>query len=105
MKLIYPAPLVLISSFSLLQFFAVPVSPAASLPGCGELVKSKCLACHLETRICRKVKKRRGKSSWKATIKSMVRHGAALNRAEQKKTVNCLRKPDSEILEFCGMKK
>ena len=100
----YPSLFLLLPFFLLQIFFVVPLS-AASVPTCAELVKSKCLACHLETRICQKIKKRRGKSSWKSTIKSMVRHGAKLSKPEQKQIANCLRKPDSEVLEFCGMKK
>ena len=98
-------PLVVLLTFFLLQFFLVPPSSVASVPTCAELVKSKCLSCHLETRICQKVKKRKGKSSWKRTIKSMVRHGADLSKSEQKRIVTCLRKPSSEVLDFCGMKK
>jgi hypothetical protein len=96
--------LFLMLPFFLLQIFFVVPSSAASAPACAELVKSKCLSCHLETRICQKVKKRKGKSSWKSTIKSMVRHGADLSKSEQKRIVTCLRKPDSEVLEFCGLK-
>jgi hypothetical protein len=97
--------LFLMLPFFLLQIFFVVPSSAASAPTCTELVKSKCLSCHLETRICQKVKKRKGKSSWKTTIKSMVRHGADLNKSEQKRIVSCLKKPSSEVLDFCGMKK
>jgi len=100
----YPS-LFLMLPILLLHFFIVLPSTAASASVCAELVKSKCLSCHLETRICQKVKKRKGKSSWKSTIKSMVRHGADLSKPEQKQIANCLRKPDSEVLEFCGMKK
>ena len=89
----------------LLQFFIFLPSTAASAPACAELVKSKCLSCHLETRICGKVKKRKGISSWKTTIKSMVRHGADLSKSEQKRLVACLKKPHIEVLELCGMKK
>ena len=96
--------LFLMLPFFLLQIFFVVPSSAASAPACAELVKSKCLSCHLETMICQKVKKRKGKSSWKSTIKSMVRHGADLSKSEQKRIVTCLRKPDSEVLEFCGLK-
>lgn len=98
-------PLIFLLTIFLLQFFLVPPSTAASVPACAELVKNKCLSCHLETRICRKVKKRKGKSSWKTTIKSMVRHGADLSKSEQKRLVTCLKKPHSEVQEFCGMKK
>jgi hypothetical protein len=101
---LYCFPLIFLLTIFLLQFCLVPPSSAASVPACAELVKSKCLSCHLETRICRKVKKRRGKSSWKTTIKSMVRHGADLSKSEQKRLVTCLKKPRSEILEFCGLK-
>jgi hypothetical protein len=90
----------------LLQFHLVhPSSVAASSPNCSELIKDKCVKCHSETRICQKVKKGRGKSSWKNTIKSMLGHGAAVSRAEQKSLVVCLSTPDSTVLGLCKMDK
>lgn len=90
----------------LLQLYLVQLSFAVTeAPACGELVKNECTTCHFETRICQKVKKRKGKGSWKRTITSMVRHGADIGKEEQKRLLNCLSKPDSEVLELCGMKK
>ena len=97
-------PLIFLVTIFLLHFFLVPPSSAASVPSCAELVKNKCLSCHLETRICRKVENKKGKSAWKTTLKSMVRHGADLGKSEQKRLVTCLKKPHSEVLELCGMK-
>lgn len=98
--------LTILSVFFLLQFtFALPSPAVAAAPACGELVKSKCTTCHYETRICQKVKKRKGKGSWKRTITSMIRHDAVIGKAEQKRLLTCLSKPDSEVLELCGMKK
>jgi len=85
----------------------VPVAPRASAsaaeraPNCAELLKGKCLLCHHETRICRKVKQDKGKGAWKRTIKSMIRHGAAVNKNEQGQLINCLSKPDIEIKKLC----
>ena len=90
----------------LLQLFFVQASFAeAAAPACGELVNNKCTTCHFETRICQKVKKGKGKGSWKRTITSMVRHGAVIDKAEQKRLLTCLSTPDNEVLELCGMKK
>jgi len=72
---------------------------------CSELLTNRCEICHYNTRVCQKVKKKKGKSSWKRTIKNMVRQGAKLNTAEQKKLVVCLSKPTPEIMEFCNLKK
>jgi len=105
MNLNNSCPLIFLLTIFLLQFFIVAPSSVASVPTCTELVKSKCLSCHLETRICRKVKKRKGKNAWKTTIKSMVRHGTDLSKSEQKRLVNCLKNPHSEVLDYCGIKK
>lgn len=72
---------------------------------CIELVQTKCIDCHFETRICQKLKKKKGKSSWKRTIKSMVRHGTKLSKAEHKELVQCFVKRDSKVLSFCGINK
>ena len=98
-------PLIVLPAVFMLQLFLVPPSPAAAeAPACGELVKSKCIKCHHETRICQKVRKGKGKGSWKTTIKSMIRHGAVVNKDEKKQLVTCLSTPDSEVLELCGIK-
>ena len=90
----------------LLQLYLVQLSFAVTAaPACGELVKNKCTSCHFETRICQKVKKGKGKGSWKRSITSMVRHGAVIDKDDQKRLLSCLSKPDSEVLELCGMKK
>jgi len=90
----------------LLQFYFVhPSSVVAAPPNCAELIKDKCVKCHSETRICQKIKKGRGKGSWKNTIKSMLRHGAVVSKAEQKSLVVCLSTPDSTVRELCKMNK
>ncbi|NOX80206.1 MAG: hypothetical protein GXP57_03825 [Deltaproteobacteria bacterium] len=77
-------------------------SPAAfAAKNCTQLVTSRCEKCHYKTRICEKIQKRRGKGSWKRTIKNMVRHGAQLNAAEQKQLVYCLSTPTPEVLKLC----
>lgn len=89
----------------LLVFMLFHVDTAyADKPACGELVISKCTSCHYETRICQKVKKRKGKGSWKRTLKSMIRNGAVINREEQKRLLQCLSTPDSEVLKLCEIK-
>ncbi len=105
MKQVYnhPAILLLTVLLMVLSGLALPSSSVAADPACGTLITNKCLACHYETRICQKVKKKKGERSWKKTIKSMIRNGAVLSREEQKILAVCLSKPDSAVLELCGM--
>ena len=78
---------------------------AETATSCKSLMESRCLACHFETRICRKIGKNKGSRSWKRTIKSMIRHGAELSGKEQKTLIGCFVDRDREILSFCGMDK
>jgi hypothetical protein len=89
---------------SLLTLTAVP-SPGYAEESCSELLTNRCEVCHYFTRVCQKVQRKKGKSSWKRTVKNMVKQGAKLNKDEQKKLVTCLSKPTPEIMEFCGLKK
>ncbi|RUM33351.1 MAG: hypothetical protein DSY50_08370 [Desulfobulbus sp.] len=69
---------------------------------CTDLVKKNCLSCHFETRICQKIKKQRGKRSWKRTVKSMVRHGANIEKSEQRQLITCLSKKGMPIQQLCA---
>jgi endonuclease III len=80
-------------------------SHSPSRAGCIELVQAKCITCHFETRVCQKLQKNKGKRSWKRTIKSMVRHGTKLSKAEQKELVQCFVTRDPKILSLCKMNK
>jgi len=80
-------------------------SPALAEETCPELLTNRCEVCHYNTRVCGKVQKKKGKGSWKRTVKNMVRQGAKLNKEERKKLIDCLSTPTPEILEFCGIKK
>ncbi|MCF6187233.1 MAG: hypothetical protein L3J49_07135 [Desulfobulbaceae bacterium] len=51
------------------------------------------------------MKKKKGKSSWKRTIKSMIRHGTELSKDEQKTLVQCFTSRDGAILSLCGLDK
>lgn len=51
------------------------------------------------------MQKKKGKSSWKRTIKSMVRHGAKLDKEKQKKLVQCFVSRDSTVLTLCKLDK
>ncbi len=88
-------------------FYFSPTSPALAeaATSCKSLMENKCLDCHFETRICRKITKNKGTRSWKRTIKSMIRHGAEVNGDEQKALISCFVDKDKEILSFCGMDK
>jgi len=98
--------MILAAAVILLGFILVPPLPAgAATPSCGELVEHKCLTCHYETRICQKLRKKKGKGSWKKTIKSMIRKGAVVSKAEQKSLIICFSKRDRAVLELCGLKK
>jgi hypothetical protein len=95
-------PLLFLIVFCLVQLPTAPrVSAAEMAPNCAELVKGTCLACHHETRICRKVKQSKGKGSWKRTIKSMIRHGAAVDKDLREGLITCLSTPDKEIQKLC----
>lgn len=80
---------------------------------CTVLLETRCEKCHYVTRVCQKIKKEMsGKSwfgssssSWKRSIKNMVRQGAKLTKDEQKKLAGCLSEPSPEILDFCNLKK
>ncbi len=91
-------------TISLLMLTTSPASVRAE-ESCPELLTNRCEKCHYVTRVCQKVERKKGKSSWKRTVRNMVRQGAKLNKAEQKKLATCLSKPSPEILEFCGLKK
>jgi hypothetical protein len=99
----FPVVAILSSCIVYALFISSPVASANE--SCDSLMKSRCLSCHFETRICQKLKKNKGKRSWKRTIKSMVRHGAELTNEEQKILVQCFAKKDTEILSLCGMDK
>lgn len=94
-------PFIAAIAFFLLAF----TTPSLADESCGPLVQNKCLDCHFETRICQKLRKKKGKSSWKRTIKAMVRHGTKLSKGEQKTLVQCFASRDSSILSLCGMDK
>jgi len=92
----------LIAAMALLFVLAEPCRAEET---CELLVKNKCLSCHFETRICQKMKKKKGKSSWKRTMRSMVRHGAELSKGEQKTLVQCFTSRDAAVLSLCGLDK
>lgn len=80
---------------------------------CTQLLKTRCESCHYLTRVCQKLEKNQDKSffgnvfagSWSRSIKNMVRQGAKLTEAEQKKLTKCLDNSDPEVLELCNLKK
>ncbi len=77
-------------------------APASGGGSCVELLKSRCLQCHYETRICRKLKNKAGKRAWKGTIGAMIRHGAEVSKEEKGRLATCLADQDREIAEFCA---
>ena len=89
--------------FAMSQLIYSPIARADE--SCASLLQSRCLSCHFETRICDKMKKKKGKGSWKRTIKSMIRHGAKLDKGEQKLLIQCLAGRDKAALSLCNMDK
>lgn len=92
-----PAMLPALPLFLLL--LAAPAS--AGQKSCVELLKSRCLECHYETRICSKLKRRASTRAWNGTIGAMIRHGAKVNKEERKQLASCLGGGDKEVLKFC----
>lgn len=86
-------------------FVLTVTSASIAEESCSELLTNRCETCHYNTRVCQKVTKKKGKGSWKRTIKNMVKQGAKLSNSEQKQLVACLSKRTPEILEFCNLKK
>ena len=93
------------SSIIAVTFLLTLTSTSVAGESCSELLTNRCETCHYNTRVCQKVKKKKGKGSWKRTIKNMVKQGAKLDKSEQKQLVDCLSKRTPEILEFCNLKK
>ncbi|NOQ45164.1 MAG: hypothetical protein GQ559_00570 [Desulfobulbaceae bacterium] len=98
----FRAAIPVLSSLTMLVLFSTTSHASEE---CTQLVKKKCIRCHFETRICQKIEKRKGKGSWKRTIKTMVKNGATLSKSERKQLADCLSKPGPEILKFCGLDK
>ena len=105
--LTYPIqPLVMMLFLAAMASFLFSfTTPSLADESCGSLVQNKCMDCHFETRTCQKLRKKKGKSSWKRTIKSMVRHGAKLSKGEQKTLVQCFTSRDASVLSICGLDK
>jgi hypothetical protein len=97
----------------LLSLLAAQITLVAAEEGCGKLLKRRCEVCHYLTRVCQKLQKEQKKGffggvfsgSWDRTIKNMVRQGAKLTEAEQKKLTECLDNSSPEVLEVCGLSK
>jgi len=83
-------------------FFPNPVQAAET---CATLLTGRCETCHYLTRVCEKVAQKKGKWSWKRTVKNMVRQGAKLNSAEQDRLVVCLSEPAPEVKTLCNQSK
>ncbi len=82
--------------------FTAPAS-AGQEKSCLELLKGRCLRCHYETRICRKLEKKASTRAWNGTIGAMIRHGAQVSKQEKKQLASCLGGRDREVQEFCNV--
>lgn len=89
---------------ALLVFFCVSKTSMAA-ENCTTLLAGRCETCHFLTRVCEKVAEKRGKWSWKRTVKNMVRQGAKLSAAEQDILVTCLSEPAPEVGKLCARNK
>lgn len=96
-----------------LMWLVAAVPQHAAGESCTELLQGRCETCHYLTRVCERVEKNQGRSSWfggtagswKRIIHNMVRQGAKLNGAEEEQLVGCLSVPAPEVLDICGLKK
>lgn len=103
--------LLFILSGALLWLAAAPHNAAGQ--NCAELLRDRCETCHYLTRVCEKVERDLGRSSWfgglggswKRTIKNMVRQGAKLNSEEEAVLADCLSTPAPEVLDICNLQK
>lgn len=87
-------------TFLIIFSLFLPPSQILAEETCTSLVLTRCESCHYNTRICQKLGKK-SRSSWKRSVKNMVRYGAKLNKKEQKKLIRCLSKPSEEIVLMC----
>ena len=82
------------------------VLPQKAMAGeCRPLLEQKCSDCHFVSRVCQKLKKKKGSWFWKRTVKSMIVHGAVLSDGDVKLLVNCLSNPDDTVLNICVSQK
>lgn len=92
----------------------IPI-PASGEESCTELLVTRCETCHYLTRVCEKVNRERNKkswlgrgkdstSTWSRTVRNMVRQGAQLTKAEEKRLIKCLSRPAPEIFSLCHFK-
>ncbi len=90
-------------------FFAAALlwlHPAASQaqqgpPGCARLLAERCTGCHYLSRVCQRLGKK-SKRRWKRTVRNMVRYGARLSPAEQRRLTACLSVPAPEVTQLCS---
>lgn len=85
--------------FPVFIFLVTPVRAVGE--NCPELLVNRCQSCHYLTRVCQKIEKKKGKGSWKRSLKNMVRQGAKLSSAERKQLTTCLAKPGEDVLKLC----
>jgi hypothetical protein len=67
---------------------------------CATLLRSRCEACHYNTRFCQRLGKK-SLRSWKRTIKAMVGYGAKMTAEEQQTVLACLSAPTPAVQEYC----
>lgn len=82
-----------------------PGKPGKAAEDCATLLTGHCETCHYLTRVCDKVSGKKGKWSWKRTVKNMLRQGAKLTAAEQDSLVACLSEPAPEVVKLCAQQR
>ncbi|MFH1217433.1 MAG: hypothetical protein V1706_13100 [Pseudomonadota bacterium] len=97
------AKIVIVCYFGFFVFSIVRPGSALAGEECAQLVLARCESCHYKTRICEKLGNK-SRSSWKRTVKNMVRYGAKMTDGEIKQMVRCLSGPAEDVALLCGKK-
>ena len=83
-----------------LSLTAVPIGAEEQPATCTELMNERCTVCHYMTRVCQNLGNK-SERKWKKTVKTMMRRGAKLNKAEMNTLVDCLAGPAEEAEKTC----
>jgi hypothetical protein len=81
--------IVLLSGFFFLVILSNAVSFDTKEKNCAILLNTRCDTCHYRARICQALGEK-SKREWERTVKTMVRYGVKLTKAQQKILASCL---------------
>ena len=68
---------------------------------CARLLTQRCETCHYLSRVCQQLGKK-SRRRWRRTVRTMVRYGARLSKAEQRRLVGCLTDQRPEVRRLCA---